>query len=141
MKEERWAARLKLLDKKSPIQGGADPMDSMAYHAVTENGSAASELRYRCGHFHQPRLSSPPHSFPFRGLASAFASQKLACRTQPYDFCLRPGFQNARQGSWKAPADFSWTQPSSFVAVPVAKGKEQALTFFSEAAKERNGNN
>jgi hypothetical protein len=32
----------------SPVRGGGDPMDSMAYHAVTENGSAASELRYRC---------------------------------------------------------------------------------------------
>jgi hypothetical protein len=27
------------------VRGGGDPMDSMAYHAVTENGSAASELR------------------------------------------------------------------------------------------------
>ena len=30
------------------VRGGGDPMDSMAYHAVTENGSAASELRNRC---------------------------------------------------------------------------------------------
>jgi hypothetical protein len=27
------------------VRGGGDPVDSMAYHAVTENGSAASELR------------------------------------------------------------------------------------------------
>jgi cold shock protein len=27
------------------VRGGGDPMDSMAYHAVTVNGSAASELR------------------------------------------------------------------------------------------------
>jgi len=27
-------------------------MDSMAYHAVTENGSAASELRCRCAWLH-----------------------------------------------------------------------------------------
>ena len=30
------------------VRGGGDPLDSMAYHAVTENGPAASELRYRC---------------------------------------------------------------------------------------------
>ena len=27
------------------VRGGGDPLDSMAYHAVTENGPAASELR------------------------------------------------------------------------------------------------
>ena len=34
-------------------------MDSMAYHAVTENGSAASELRCRCAWLHHgsgPRI-------------------------------------------------------------------------------------
>src|SRR4029077_3097650 len=30
------------------VRGGGDPMDSMAYQAATENGSAASELRNRC---------------------------------------------------------------------------------------------
>ena len=34
------------------VRGGGDPMDSMAYHAVTENGSAASELRCRCAWLH-----------------------------------------------------------------------------------------
>ena len=33
-------------------------MDSMAYHAVTENGSAASELRCRCAWLHHG--SGPP---------------------------------------------------------------------------------
>ena len=27
------------------VRGGGDPIHCMAYHAVTENGSAASELR------------------------------------------------------------------------------------------------